>query len=222
VKSHGDYEIVDEPCLCRIEGAMLCKVTTRIQVVLPEFSFLGTWRLETKGWNAAAELPGMYALISEAAVQGRMIEAVLSVERREEQTPRGKNNFVVPRLAVRNTVHELMAGTSTPALSGPTMPALAAGDPDEQRRTEYPTSTPMDDDIVDAEIIDPEELEVEALLRADATNYGIQPDAYVAAVRGTAKDDDVVGHMRKCSVAVRAGKIEPLGLKQGRVDWQVN
>jgi len=209
----GDYEMVDVPCICAAKGALECTAVSRLTVILPEFAFLGTWRLDTKGWNAHQELPGMYDLIQELNRRGHMADAVLSVERREKQTPTGKRNFVVPRLAVRTSVEELQSGTPVGSIgTGPhsalsVVPELNAG-----------VQVGDQIDIVEAEVISEELLEVEARLRADAANFGLDEDMYVEAVK--AQTDGEIARMRVCSDKVRAEVIEPIGFANNRVQWR--
>ena len=103
-------EPMDVECVCARRGELECKLTTRLSVILPEVRFLGLWRLDTKGKNAAYELPGMVAGIQ--ALQGRegFVRAVLRLEERSQRTPSGKRNFVVPMLGLDNTPDELIAG----------------------------------------------------------------------------------------------------------------
>lgn len=221
----SDYEMVKTECICHQQGMAECDPHTRLQVVLPEFSFAGAWRFETKGWNAAQELPGMYDLVNAVHSRGSMIDATLSIESRERMTPTGKRNFKVPKLSVRNTPLEIAAGAGGLAVGGGNLggtPALGTGqrppadDPDVARSD--------DDEPVDAEVVTPELLEAEALLRSDALNFGLDAEAYVAAVKAGArneKDDVSVERMRECSRMVRAGELVPLGFKSnGRVQWK--
>lgn len=201
-----DYEMVTQPCLCRAQNTRACAPYTRLQVVLPEFSFLGVWRLETKGWNAAEELPGMFNLLASCAQRGVMLDAILSVERRERVTPAGKRNFVVPRLAVRNTVLEMAAGGGTLQLEPGatptyTMPALAA--------------VP---EVIEAEVIDDELLEIESLLEEDADNFGLEREPFVNAIKIGSNQDRA--RMRNASARMRAGEIIPIGFSNGRLQWK--
>lgn len=207
----NDYELVMEPCLCRAEQKRQCQPYTRLTVVLPEFPFIGTWRLETKGWNAAEELPGMFEMLQACAQKGIMLDAVLSVERRERVTPTGKRRYVVPRIATRNTVLELAAG------GGALQPALGAPAPLELASPPVLFAS-VDDEIADAEVVEPERLEVEALLRGDAENFGLNPTAFVNAI--VASTDGDLELMRKASASVRAGLFEPLTIVGGVVKWK--
>jgi hypothetical protein len=79
------------PCLCaaaQAKGARLgpndvCKPTTRMALMLADIPSLGTWRLESHGWNAAAELPTLAASIESAP---QPIPARLEVQKREKKT----------------------------------------------------------------------------------------------------------------------------------------
>lgn len=217
----GDYELVDVDCICAAKGQLECTAVSRLTVILPDFAFLGTWRLDTKGWNAHQELPGMYDLIQQLSSRGHMVDAVLSVEQREKQTPTGKRNFVVPRLAVRTSVAELQSGTTVGAIgtgahspvSG--LPELTTG-PVEIRTDGKATTI----EVVDAEVVTPELLEVEARLRADASNFGLDEDAYVEAVKAQTGGD--IERMRTCSDKVRAETLEPIGFANNRVQWRTS
>jgi len=205
-----DYELIESPCVCRINNLRECNPYTRLQVVLPEFHFIGVWRLETKGWNAAEELPGMFDLLQSCAQRGVMLDAVLSVERRTKVILGKKKNFVVPRLAVRNSVLELAEGGGTlrlmPGQPGPdyTVPALMAA--------------PDDDDLIDAEVIDDELLEIEALLSQDAANFGLDGQSYIDAIKAATSGDRA--RMRAASRRVRAGEIEPTTITAGKITWR--
>ena len=95
------------------------KPTTRLSVMLAEIETLGTWRMESKGWNAAAELPSMAEL---AMHVGDYVPATLSLAERSSiiETDRGSqtSRFVVPVLDLRVTkarLVEIAGATSAPA-----------------------------------------------------------------------------------------------------------
>jgi len=73
------FDMVEVPCRCAAEGVLACKVTTRLSVLLPEIRFVGVWRLDSHGWNAAQELPGMVELIRSLQDKG-IVRGVLRVE----------------------------------------------------------------------------------------------------------------------------------------------
>lgn len=210
------YELMTVPCMCRAQGVRQCSPYTRLTVVLPNIAFAGVWRLDTKGWNAAAELPGMYDMIVTLGQQGTMVRAVLGVDRREQQTHNGKRNYVVPRLGIEESVLQLQQGMANAdrilaagdAIATPALPAPA------------PAPDPQDDDITDAVLVDDELHEIEDALRADARNFGLDPDRYVSLLHHSTNSDRT--KMRNASVRVRAGEFEPIGFTATGIQWKNN
>jgi hypothetical protein len=138
LRCDGNWEsIAEEPCSHDHTGDQLApngqpwKVTTRVSVILPKLPGIGTWRLETHGWNAASTLPATLDLIGQA---GRWIPAVIRLEQRssttrDEKTGRAlKRRFVVPviDLAGVSFFEMLEAGQVSDAYEQPG-PALGAG-----------------------------------------------------------------------------------------------
>src|SRR5688572_22362285 len=118
-------EPVERSCLCAERGELECKLTTRLSVILPEIRFLGLWRLDTKGINAAKELPGMVAGIQALQTQPGFVRAVLRLEQRVSRRPGHKpSRFVVPTLGLDNSPEEIVAGAAQ--LGRAQMPALDA------------------------------------------------------------------------------------------------
>ena len=62
-----------------------CKATTRLTVLLPDVPGLGTWRLESHGWNAAVELSGAVELIEQLAGVRSIVPARLRLDHREKR-----------------------------------------------------------------------------------------------------------------------------------------
>lgn len=215
-----DLNLVEKPCLCAEAGKLTCKRHTRIAVLLPVIAFEGSWRLESKGKAASEELPGMYALISAVVVRGRMVEAVLGMESREMMTEAGPRHFVVPYLAITESPKQLAAGGSTLAIgSGPVEP------PTMQVGVGYGTvDLHTDNEPIEAEVIEDGQLEAEEQLCADARNFGLPEDAYVAAVKAECMIEGrlSVKWMNAISRRTRAEEIEPLGFSQGLIKWKTN
>ena len=154
----ADYEPVLVPCICDGKKKLECRPYTRLNVVIPSIRFGGSWRLESKGWNAAEELPGMADMIS-SLQDGGTLRGRLRLEHRQSQG--GRRKFVVPTLAIDVTVNEMLAGTAdiraaldpgmseTPALSPSSVPELA------DDKIPPPVLEPESvDEIVDAVIVD--------------------------------------------------------------------
>lgn len=88
----GETESIrNTPCLCaamqangrQVDPRELCKPTTRMSLMLADIPSLGTWKCESHGWNAAAELPTLAASIESAP---QPIPARLEVQIREKKT----------------------------------------------------------------------------------------------------------------------------------------
>lgn len=87
----GETEAIRKaPCLCAAAQLArkpfaprdVCKPTTRMSLMLAEIPSLGTWKLESHGWNAAAELPMLAEAIEKAP---QPIPARLEVQTREKK-----------------------------------------------------------------------------------------------------------------------------------------
>jgi hypothetical protein len=76
----GERELIkDQACICDPQDR-LCKPTTRLSMMLPELEAIGVFRMETHGWNSAAEIPAVAEL---AQFVGDLVPANLHlVERR--------------------------------------------------------------------------------------------------------------------------------------------
>ena len=90
---------------------MSCRPYTRLNVILPEIKFGGVWRLESKGWNAAKELPAMEKMLHQLQAVG-IVEGRLRLERR--QTEGGSKKFVVPTLDIDASPLEILEGYGQP------------------------------------------------------------------------------------------------------------
>jgi hypothetical protein len=221
----------DVSCLCRSQGVRICHPYTRMQVVIPTISFAGVWRLETKGWNAAQELPGMFDMIEALTESGQMIRATLGIDSRSKVVRGRKQQFVVPRLAIEQTALEIQAGAAAANSLGTgqpvaTAPALGAGPTvaDHEQAFEDEYGIPDGDEIVEAEIISEEETAATNRLRDDAKYFTLDPDRFVAAIRASieAMPDDraTADRMLLASERMRNNEIRPVGFQpDGRVQW---
>jgi hypothetical protein len=87
--------LTDTPCNPDDPAHRDAKPTTRLSVMLSDLESLGVWRLETKGWNAAAELPSMAEL---AMFVGDYVPASLNLQERVSIRDGQTSRFVVPVL----------------------------------------------------------------------------------------------------------------------------
>lgn len=130
--------IKDEACLCaagRVSKDDFCKPTIRVQLMLAEVPGLGTWRLESHGEYATAELSTLAPLIAQVPMP---IPAQLRL-RQETRRPwvAEKNKFetttfYVPYLSISIATPEqvVIGGDAlTRALQAAGAPALEASEP---------------------------------------------------------------------------------------------
>lgn len=191
----------ESSCICSATGNMECRPYTRLRVVLPDVTFGGCWRLETKGWNAAAELPEMERMLAILRTTG-MVEATLRLESRQSQG--GSKKFVVPVLNIGATPEAMLGGAGgvkaiEQKIDGPPALSIAAEPTYNGRPALDPEFPGTDDDIVEAEIIEgpwhSKEMEGTALHRVAqvARQIGEHPhDAEAALVKWAAKDSGMV------------------------------
>ncbi|WP_309029039.1 recombination directionality factor [Streptomyces alfalfae] len=120
----------DRPCICGPDPEQRqCKPTTRLNVVLSEIEGVGVWRLESHGYYAALELPGVAELLAQA---GGYVEAFLGLEQRTAKREGKTHHWMVPTIDVAVTPAALMSGSAAgPALAGgPQHAAIEAPRPD--------------------------------------------------------------------------------------------
>lgn len=119
------------PCICKANEREECKPTTRLNVVLRDVEGIGVWRLESKGWNAAAELPDTATFLAQV---GGYIDGFLGLEPRTVVSDGKTKHFMVPVIHVDATPAEIMAGKGRiqpPSLEGPVArAAIGTGTPD--------------------------------------------------------------------------------------------
>ena len=198
VKMQGDNAVpVSTPCICVAKGARECQPYTRLNVVLPMLRFAGTWRLETKGWNAAHELPGMVELIQSLHASGAMVQARLSIQKRSDKVGGKTRHYVVPVLSVDESPQALQAGAGA-------VTALNVG-------------PSLDMDVP--------QLELRVVVMSDASRqlvfevseqYGIDFDLLLDAVNDIAQGDDERVH--SMYTKLNAGAITP-AVENGVIKW---
>lgn len=154
-------EIAERSCMCAERGVMECKLKQRLNVILPDISFFGFWRLDSSSKIAAEELPGIVDAIMAMDGGRSMTRAILRVERRSHKVatksgPRTKR-YVVPVLGFAATLNEIAAGAARVSASvgaaPPVGPPTGPGP-----RALSPGAGGYDDDhvVIDAEVIDDE------------------------------------------------------------------
>jgi hypothetical protein len=109
----GHVETVSgSQCLCNPDDRA-CLPTTRLNVMLPDIPGMGVWRVESHGFNAAAEILGTIELA--AASGASLLPATLMLAQRTKRRlnkSTGKaetNRFVVPVLVINVSLREMVA-----------------------------------------------------------------------------------------------------------------
>ncbi len=144
VKGPDGWEPDDVDCLCRKENKLTCNPTVRLNVLLPDVKFGGTWRLDTHSWNAAQEMPGMVDMVSELQSRG-LPSALLALEPRVSVANGQTKKFVVPVIRMSVTPEGMM----NPELGASSQLAIAA---------------PNDEEVAEVELLDDVDPELEAAL----------------------------------------------------------
>ncbi len=116
--------LADEPCTCDPEKPE-CKPTTRLNVMLASLDGIGVWRLESRGWNSAAELSGSMEVLKAMQARGSMgamVPGRLMLEQRQSRSTdaSGKvvtHNFAVPTLDFNVSVAAMVSGERMPAVA---------------------------------------------------------------------------------------------------------
>lgn len=111
-----------------------CKLTTRLSVWLPRVAGIAVARLESHGWYAGMELPGVADLLAAASEAGRPIPATLRIASRVVKRDGQTKQFIVPQLDPAVPVGTMMAiargdEVAVPELAAPKAPALTTGQP---------------------------------------------------------------------------------------------
>lgn len=198
-------------CLCRKQGVRSCKPKLRLNVILPELPFRGTWRFDSGSDQAVDEMPAMVAMLLSLQGEG-LTEGLLRLERRQSQG--GAHQYIVPALGLSATPVEIMQGQArlaalpSPAggeqgTSGSVHPALPPASHDHLVARETAGNCGLDadkggwdlpdDEVVEAEIVDEDDPALEPsprekarllrVIRSRAILDGVDPpDSWEAAV----------------------------------------
>jgi hypothetical protein len=187
---------------------MECSPHTRLKVLLPNVPFRGIWRLETKGWNALKELPGMADLIRQLNESGSMVRVALGIEKRTQMRPSGKRNFVTPTLTMLDTPFEIMTGKAniSSLAPAPQSPAVAIG----------PGS---DVEVIDAEVVeeDPREVAAREAVFDCAKFHELDPHQLWLGIVKQVKGQegrltaDQLTRINKAILRMRDGELAPVG-----------
>lgn len=122
----------DQPCMCRAQWGegfhevaprdAACKMTTRLNVMLPDLPDIGAWRVETHSFYSANEMAAAVDMLKGGIGESALIPVRLRIEQRTAVRQGKTKHF--PVVAV-----ELRGGTAGQVLAGaaPTVAVNAAG-----------------------------------------------------------------------------------------------
>jgi hypothetical protein len=121
----GEFEQITEGgCICKSTGEQECKPHTRLSLILPDLDGIGLWRLDTQGFNAAAELAGVVGLVSGL---GTLLPAKLRLEQRSSIKAGQTRRFAVPTLDLEMPARQIMAADLKRAQIG--LPQFSVAEP---------------------------------------------------------------------------------------------
>lgn len=163
-ETRDGFELVEVDCICSKNESLECKPTTRLNVVLPEITFGGAWRLESNGWHVAHEMPGMVEAILEFSQRG-YTRAVLAMESRKSVKNGRTQHYVVPVIRPAVSLEALVSGEGSLRAISPAPLAELVDAPDSNPGPErgegsipsggtFVDTSWEDDDVVDAEIVE--------------------------------------------------------------------
>lgn len=110
-----------DACLCSPENRE-CKLTTRVNFLMPTIPSFGMWRMESHGLAAAQEITAVVDYAMHLVREGHQLDGRLTIEKRSS----GSKNWVVPVLTFD------MKDFNTLTLPAPKPPVLMAP-PDPQK-----------------------------------------------------------------------------------------
>lgn len=122
--ARGD-QLVPMACQCDPDERE-CKPTLRVPFFLPDLPGLGVWRLDTGGFNAAAELPGMLDLLTQFTAAGKPVRAVLRLEQRTSKKGGQTRKFAVPVIDLPYSLAELTGDELALPSNGQAAPQLTS------------------------------------------------------------------------------------------------
>jgi hypothetical protein len=181
--SNRGLERMEEPCICDKQGMLECRPKTRMNLIIPQINFAGTWRYETSSEQALHTLPTMLNLIDQLQqMQGGLMRVTMHLVPKEKMKAGQKRKFTVVEVRTAVSVDQIISGEAsyTAEVSAGEMPALEQTVPQLT-----PTPEPAleiveddDDDVVDAEIVEEDG-------DAPASGQGLSRDEAFARVKAS-------------------------------------
>lgn len=171
----------DQPCLCRAQWGdnfhetaprdLACKMTTRLNVILPEMPDIGAWRVETHSYHSANEIAAAVDVLKGSIGSEALIPVRLRIEQRTRVAQGKTKQFPVVAVELRGaTAGQVLSGAVRVEATGAGLPMAAVGGGEEgQAAIEGPRP---------------------ALAPAEGASVPSAED-FIAAARGSASLDDL-------------------------------
>jgi hypothetical protein len=136
--------LTDSPCICRAEYGpdfhevaprdTACKMTTRLNVILPQMPDIGVFRVESHSYYAAVEIAATIEMLRSAAGPEALIPISVRIEPRKRVSGGKTKQFPVIAVELRGAtagqVLEAAAGLRELASGSPVRAAIEAARPD--------------------------------------------------------------------------------------------
>jgi hypothetical protein len=132
--------LADQPCFCRAQWGdnfhevaprdAACKMTTRLNVMLPEMPDIGAWRVETHSFYSANEIAAAVDMLKGAIGDQALIPVRLRIEQRTRVAQGKTKQFPVVAVELRgSTAGQVLAGAvqTVPVGTAATPPAVETG-----------------------------------------------------------------------------------------------
>ena len=167
IKRQDDVERKEQPCICGQQGLLECQLKTRVALIFPSINFSGTWRYESSGRTVANTVPGMLAIVEALQSTRGLLPIEMTIVKQEMMKAGQKRKFSIVQFRSKVSVDQMLAGSGTyQAQVGPgttTMaPALASAPTEHEHvgvpNTDYVVSGLDDDEVVEAELVDDDDL----------------------------------------------------------------
>jgi len=143
----------DNPCICRADYGeqffeiapkdTVCKMTTRLNVILPSMPDIGIWRVESHSFYAANEIAAAVDMLKSAAGPAAMVPIRLRIEQRTRVAKGQTKHFPVIAVELRGaTGGQVLEAVSANGqiVAGEQRRAIEAGRPDYVAQAKAATS----------------------------------------------------------------------------------
>ncbi|GAA0402601.1 hypothetical protein GCM10009530_63190 [Microbispora corallina] len=145
--------VSDQPCLCRQQFGdnfwetaprdAACKVTTRLNVILPEMPDIGAWRVETHSYYSANEMAAAVDVLKGSIGEAALIPVRLRIEQRTRVANGQTKHFPVVAVELRGgTAGQVLSGSVQTVAVGRGAAAAAIGGEEGQAAIEAPKPAP--------------------------------------------------------------------------------